>query len=296
MFRVRRAFPVILAAAGILLAGCGQSSTPSASTTPSGGVAAIVNGHRVPMERYNLLYHLSLQQSGVTRATASSQAMNQIILYELVQEWANSHNIHVTNADITKQMNGDITSAGGRAKFDARLKQLHITEAQYQELLQPNILGQKVEAAMVPAGSAKTPQAKVEHILIATSGHRPKARTDAQAKTLADQVLKMVQNGGNFAALAQQYSDDPGSSSNGGIYQVTPGEMVKPFDYASFHLRLHHPAVIKTQYGYHVIEVLSRGMAPLTSQQLQQKQQATFQAWLQKQMASARVKRLVKAA
>lgn len=287
MFRVIHPFPLILALAGILLAGCGQSS--------SAGVAAIVNGHQVPLERYNLLYNLSLHQSGATKSAAASQAMNQVILFELVQEYANSHHITVSNTEIDNQRNAFITQLGGQTKYQAWLKQNGVTDSQMRELFAPSLLGQKVEAAVAPASQQKTLTAKVEHILIATSGHRPKPRTDAQALALARSVLKMVQHGGNFAQLATEYSDDPGSASNGGVYTVTPGEMVKPFDNASFHLPLHHPAIIHTQYGYHVIEVLSRGLGPVNPQQAQQKQQAAFQTWLQQQMSHAKIKRIAKA-
>lgn len=308
MFRFLSPPSLALALAGLLLAGCGRpSSSPPPSTTSApvptavatpvvrgGDVAAVVNGHAVPMSRYRLLLNLAVQQPGTNVKAASQQVMEQVILFELVQEYADTHGIHLTTAQINNRMKSDISSAGGQAKFNQRLAQLHLTQDEYKQLLVPSLLGNLVEARISKAAIKKEPAAKVEHILIATKMHRPKPRTDAQAKALAEQLLRQVQHGANFGTLAAHYSDDPGSATNGGVYTVFPHQMVPSFDYASFHLPLHHPAVIKSQYGYHVIEVLWRGKATPPAQQAQQQQQQAFSTWLQEQMSQAKIRRIAR--
>jgi peptidyl-prolyl cis-trans isomerase D len=98
-------------------------------------------------------------------------------------------------------------------------------------------------------------QAKVRHILISV----PKgadAKTDAAAKSKAQDVLKQLRAGGDWAALAKKYSDDPGSKEQGGeLGMLQHGVTVPEFDKAAFSMnpgQISEP--VKTQFGYHVIQ------------------------------------------
>ena len=76
------------------------------------------------------------------------------------------------------------------------------------------------------------------HILIKLEPNAD-AKTDAAAKAKAEDVLKQLQNGGNFADLAKKYSDDPGSKDNGGeLGPSQRGRMVPEFDAAIFNQKI----------------------------------------------------------
>ena len=96
-------------------------------------------------------------------------------------------------------------------------------------------------------------QVKVRHILIAVTD--PKA--DAPAKAKADDLLKQIKAGGNFADLATRNSDDPGSKTQGGeLGWLDRGKTVPEFDKAAFSLAPGQTSdVIKTQFGYHILQV-----------------------------------------
>src|SRR5579863_5027195 len=96
------------------------------------------------------------------------------------------------------------------------------------------------------------------HILIAVNGSDPKA--DAAAKAKADDILKQLKAGADFAKLAAKYSDDPGSAKNGGeLGQVSRGVMVKPFEDALFGIAKVGDIAgpVRSQFGYHVIQLES---------------------------------------
>ena len=109
----------------------------------------------------------------------------------------------------------------------------------------------------------------VRHILIKPS----EIRTDAEAQKLAERLYERIVAGENFAELAENFSEDPGSARNGGdldwidpsilvpefqaVMKQTPsGQLSKPF---------------KTGYGWHVLEVLGR-RATDSSEQLREQQ------------------------
>jgi hypothetical protein len=109
-------------------------------------------------------------------------------------------------------------------------------------------------------------QITVSHILIGLKDSNNKPRTDAQALQLAKQVYQKVTSGGDFAELAKQYSDDPGSKDKGGTYgpmgvDQFKGSMAKEFVDASLALKAGQISTpIKTQYGYHIIKLDSRAL------------------------------------
>lgn len=110
-------------------------------------------------------------------------------------------------------------------------------------------------------GAFRVPeQVKVRHILLMTQGKPP--ADDAKIKAQAEDLLKQVRGGANFAELAKKYSEDPGSKNTGGEYTVQRnGQMVKEFEDAAFRLKPGESEIVKTTYGYHVFQVVSHDQA-----------------------------------
>jgi peptidyl-prolyl cis-trans isomerase D len=99
-------------------------------------------------------------------------------------------------------------------------------------------------------------QVKVRHILIKVAPGAD-AKTDAAAKAKAEDILKQIKAGGNFADLAKKNSDDPGSKEQGGeLGFLKHGVTVPEFDKAAFSLNPGQTSdLVKTQFGYHIIQV-----------------------------------------
>jgi peptidyl-prolyl cis-trans isomerase D len=101
-------------------------------------------------------------------------------------------------------------------------------------------------------------QVHARHILVKSEG-----RSDEEAKKLIDAAQARLKSGEAFDAVAREVSDDPGSKATGGdLGFFGRGQMVKPFDDAVFGAQ---PGTVvgpvKTQYGYHLIEVLEKRAA-----------------------------------
>lgn len=98
---------------------------------------------------------------------------------------------------------------------------------------------------------AMADSARARHILISFQTHAADT-----AQLLADSLLNVIKHGGDFAALAEQYSDDPGSKSKGGELEwFAQGTMVKPFNDACFDNPDGTLLTVKSDYGVHIIEV-----------------------------------------
>ncbi|OIQ27352.1 MAG: peptidylprolyl isomerase [Bacteroidetes bacterium MedPE-SWsnd-G2] len=105
---------------------------------------------------------------------------------------------------------------------------------------------------------------KIRHILIPHVGARnitpDVVQTEAQAKATADSVLTIVKsNRSKFPELVTALSSDPGSVDNGGEYDFHGyGTMVKPFNDFEFENKVGDMEVVKTDFGFHVIEILGQ--------------------------------------
>ena len=104
-------------------------------------------------------------------------------------------------------------------------------------------------------------QARSRHILIKVAPGAD-AKTDAAAKAKAEGLLKQIQGGANFAELAKQNSDDPGSKEKGGeLGFARRGMMVPEFDNAIFTQKIGDTKIVKSQFGYHIVQVEERQTA-----------------------------------
>ena len=105
----------------------------------------------------------------------------------------------------------------------------------------------------------------VRHILVATQSKDPQTgsavtiRSDSAALKRLDSAITALNSGAKFDSICAKYSDDPGSKDNGGLYEnLTTGKMVPEFNDFAFTGAVGEKKTIKTEYGYHFVEVMSR--------------------------------------
>jgi peptidyl-prolyl cis-trans isomerase D len=114
-------------------------------------------------------------------------------------------------------------------------------------------------------------QVNVRHILIKSPLPGPDGKVDPKeqeaARAKAQDVLKQVKAGGNFADLAKKYSDDPGSAKNGGsLGFIGKGRTFPEFEKAAFSLPKGGTSdLVQSSYGFHIIHVDDKQDAHLKS-------------------------------
>lgn len=121
---------------------------------------------------------------------------------------------------------------------------------------------QKVSRVM---GKKANASVNASHILLSFEGadRATSNRTEVEAKKLADDLLAKIRaNPADFALLAAQNSEDPGSKDTGGVYNdIMPGTMVTEFNDFVFNNPVGATGVVKTTFGYHVMKVLAKNSA-----------------------------------
>jgi foldase protein PrsA len=228
--------------------------------------------------------------------TFEAQVVDYLVTLQMVKQKAPGLKVTVTDEEIQTQIDQIKTQYGGdETKFQDALKKQNLTLDSLKKSLGDELLIQKVADAVTKNTSdASVPDAALQayydqnkasfkvaeartirHILFGpktagstttTTAAAPGATTTTTqptqaeldaALTLAQKVRQQLVKGGDFAALAKQYSDDSGSKLKGGNLGSQPkGAMVPEFDTVAWSLKLNEISLpVKTQYGYHLIQV-----------------------------------------
>lgn len=195
---------------------------------------------------------------------------------------------------------------GSEELFNMRLKAENLTLDQLrdkwtQAAIAETVVRREIPASVTDADVKKfyddnpgrfeqAERVRASHILLSTRDDKQKELSDgekAAKRKKAEEVLKRAKAGEDFAALAKEFSEDPGSKDKGGEYTFGRGRMVPEFEAAAFSLNPNQISdIVTTQFGYHIIklhEKLPAQKLGLTEVSKDVKEGLTQQA-IQKQM------------
>jgi parvulin-like peptidyl-prolyl isomerase len=164
------------------------------------------------------------------------------------------------------------TLEGFNKDYDTMLKNYqtyNISEKTVRSVYRADLLRQKLFDDITKDTPRTEEQVWARHILV---------ETEAEAKT----IYNFLKQGSDFADFAKSSSKDTGSAANGGdLGWFGRGQMVSEFETAAFSLKVGEISEpVKTQFGYHIIQVLGHADLPLTDSQYQQKKTTEFNDWL----------------
>lgn len=156
--------------------------------------------------------------------------------------------------------------------FQDIAKSTQTSENDIRKVIEISLLRRKLQQALAAELPTTAEQVYARHILV---------------KTYEDalQVQERLQKGEDFAKLAQELSEDPGSKENGGdLGWFARGTMVEDFEKAAFALQPNQiSAPITTTYGVHIIQVLERQADRELDETARMRTQSTVLTdWLQK--------------
>ena len=294
-----------LAALTVVAAGCGDTDE-----VPS-DAAAVVDGTPIQkstvqdlLERTEKTYRAQKRQfpkQGTSEyQSLRTQAVAFLVQREEYAREADKLGVEITDAQIQKKIDEVRKQyfGGDQKKFEQGLKDQSYSIAALRQdaradLVNAGIYKDITADVKVTDGEAQqyydqnidryrvADSREVRHILVKT-------------KAEADKLRGELENGADFAALAKQHSEDPGSKEQGGKLTVSKGQTVEEFDKAAFSLDTNEISQpVKTQYGYHIIQPLSdvkkgsvtpftKARTEIKAQLLEQKKSEAVSAWVSK--------------
>lgn len=207
-------------------------------------------------------------------------AAQNMVTKELLVIQADKDTVEANEAQIEQhlqqQMQMAIQQAGGEDKLEevfgmtlSRVrrnyredieKELRAKAVQDQKLMNVTVNSREVKEffeTMKDSLGRKNESVDISHILIETKPGET-ARMDAMEKAI--QVRKQLLEGADFAELAKEYSDDPGSAQRGGdLGFMSRDDFVREFAEAAFQLEEGELSdIVESQFGFHVIQMIER--------------------------------------
>lgn len=272
--------PIFLRAAVVAvcvfaLAACGApDGGTDVSITGSGdpSVAATVNGTEISVEQVKerfdtaktqpqVAQQLESDTDGAYESNIQAQILTQLVVSELLEQWATDLDIEATEEEIAAEREALIEQIGGQEAFDTAVKESGLSAEDVESQIRQQVL-QKEISAKVGEDSEVTDadiEAFYEQNRDSRFGEKATARHIlVKDKAKADDLMAQLRNGADFAKLAEKESTDPGSAAQGGeLPEFGRGQMVPPFEEAVFSAKVGElVGPVKTDFGFHIIEVL----------------------------------------
>ena len=259
---------VALLAFGAAACGGGDDSVPA-------DAVAVVDGEAIPTSTYNTLLaqaKRTFQQQKrdfpkagtAERKQLTDEAVKYLVQREQFEQQAADRNLKITDADVEKRLKQIKQQyfGGDEKKYANQLKQQGLTDAQVRSDVRGQIVSEKLFNSVTK--DVKVTDADVKSYYeknkaqFGTPEQRDVRHILVKTKAQADKIYGQLKSGGNFAALAKQFSQDTGSKDNGGKLTISKGQTVAPFDQTAFLLPVNQISrPVKTEYGYHIIQPLS---------------------------------------
>ena len=205
------------------------------------------------------------------------EVLDQIVSYKLLIQESRARKIAATDAEVDERIKEIQKQFPSEDAFKQMLTSRKTTLDQVRSDIRQDITVQKlianeiadkvaVKPDQVTDFYAKNPdqfkqpeRVRASHILIMVpKGADAAAKTAARTK--AADILKEVKAGKDFAALAKEHSQDPGSAQNGGdLGFFQQGQMVGPFNDVAFKLAPGSVSdLVETEFGFHIIKVAEK--------------------------------------
>lgn len=311
--------------AGAVLFGC-EPADPSANVDSGSKKVATFEGGEVTEGELQEFARQSglgqLDPGSPEYETAVQQVMPQLVGIEIAKTYAQEQGITASDEEVDQEMETIKRQVGEQARtsgqdlsnqeaFEQALEQNKISEDELRQDVRENLPVQQVQQRV--AGDAEPTEEEIQTFYDenkAAQFTQPATRCmrhilfnkDQQQK--AEEVKTQLQEGGDFAELAREFSQDPGSAEKGGdLGCLGRGETVPAFEDAAFSAEQDEiVGPVETEFGYHVIQVtdvreeqtrpLDEVEGEISQQLAATQQEEEFTAWIEDQKKERNVRYL----
>ncbi len=239
-------------------------------------------------------------------AQSGKQTLDSLISERIINLELKKKGFEITDTDVEAKLQEMIANYGGQEQFDQALASYGYTINDIKKNISMNMSATKLVGTDITikeediksyfesnkASFDVKEQVNASHILVAS-------------EEIAKEVKAKLSAGGDFAALAKEYSTDESNKDNGGALGFfSRGDMVPEFENAAFSLKVGDISEpVKTQYGYHVIKVVEKKEAKAANYEENKEQikevlveeqlPTVFDTWMQGKYSEYKIENLL---
>jgi len=277
-----------------------QAGTQTTVKLPAGGVAATVNGNKIKETDVQVLLEEKLKEISAnvsqlppafleqSRQQLRAQILEQFIIEQLLDEKVRQAKIEISDEEVINKITALVAAQPEPLTLDEYKKML----AEYgrsfdeeKERIRKGLAYQKILEVQLadkvnvteedarkfydanPKQFETTEQVRASHILIKpvyTEGGDPN-KAIAEAREKAQDLLRQIKEGADFAKLAMSKSACPSAPKGGDLGYFSRGVYTDEFDKAAFKLAIGQISdIVETEYGFHIIKVTGHKDAGMT--------------------------------
>ena len=228
--------------------------------------AATARGARIPPEYMNTLERQVLNdligmRLILNKATAEDKTKGKEEFEKSFEKYKADEKI--TDAEFGERLGPQLLAQGmTREQWQQQRVDQNTIKLVLERELKTNVTDEEMKKYYDehPSDFEQPEMVRASHILIgtrdsATGTELPEDKKQAKRKQMED-LLKRARGGEDFAKLAREFSEDPGSKDQGGEYTFPRGKMVPAFESAAFSLNTNQVSdIVTTQFGYHIIKL-----------------------------------------
>ncbi|MCT4624581.1 MAG: peptidylprolyl isomerase [Schleiferiaceae bacterium] len=245
------------------------------------GIAAVVGNEVILISDVQLQYEATLKQSYSQQELDECIVFSEMLFQKLLLHQAEIDSISVSDAEVEGQLDArfDHLSAqlGGEKAVERYYeKSMYEMREEMRPLMKNQITAEKMRNTIiqdvsitpgevqsyfdkVPSDSLPLMNLEVE---IAQIVKYPEISREAELEAInrLKELKEKIETGTSFSSMAIFYSEDPGSSKEGGVYKgIKRGQFVPEFEAVAFNLKkgeISDP--FKTEYGYHIVQLMDK--------------------------------------
>jgi parvulin-like peptidyl-prolyl isomerase len=270
---------------------------PTTVPTPEQDLAAKVNGQPILLADYEkqvAQFEAALSDQEMDSGSEEGQTAQAQIRYQVLEAMINQllteqaaakEGIAISDEEVESYVQADIQAVGDESKFDQWLVDNNLTREDYRAILRSELIYAAMFERVTAAVPTSAEQVHIRYILL-------------ESEEEARNVLAQLQAGGDFAALAQEFSHDESTKEKGGDQRWFPQglDLMPPeVEAVAFTLEVGQISeMVTSQFGYYILQLLERDPDRVLSSEMQQSlKEQTFTRWLEEQRAAATIERFV---
>lgn len=293
MTRTSRRLAVTAGLSVLLLSACGEGQLRP-------GAAALVGDERITSSLLQEKVDAGLadpeaaQQLGGDRAEFQRVVLSRLVKRELLEAAAAQRGVEVSDGEVDAQLDVFVEGAGSRETLEMQASQSGVPPQELEPFVRDLVLEQALGDDLV--ADVDVPRPQLQELYQQNIGQYDQARSRhilVADEKIARTILGNVQRDpSRFPALAKQFSTDTSNKDTGGDLGLAPrGQFVPEFEKVLFSLPEGGFGLAKTEFGFHVINVVERQTTTLAEATPELRRAA-----LEQEITAAKVELLVETA
>lgn len=257
-----------IAVASVVATACSGAGSPATAASVGDreiAVSTVEERFEALSETPEVSQQLETDETGEVQRGLQAGLLTELIRAELLEVAAEELELDITDEAVAEERAEVVEQLGGEEAFEQALEANNVTEEQLDQLLRNRVIQDRIGEQLGEEVTEEEVRAAFEEDAQGQFGEQVEVRHIlTETEEQAQEAIDRIEGGEDFAAVAQDLSQDPGSAEQGGeLGLVARGTTVEPFEEAAFGAEVGElVGPVQTDFGHHVIEVTDRVAGP----------------------------------